>query len=97
MPAAADYNLRRRHTESLTIKRLRDKQHDNLLPAFSWPGAYPIAYLDKEGNTLCYRCANDNDPELDPALDDYFICEEGTTYCDQCSAVIFEDEDETGE
>lgn len=77
--------------ESKSIKELR-AAHEGKLPAFAWPGAYPIAYFDAENNTLCYRCANDNDPEFNPPLRSYAVIEEGHTYCDECNAVIFEDE-----
>lgn len=30
------------------------------LPAFAWPGGYPVAYLTIGGDTLCPKCVNEN-------------------------------------
>lgn len=41
------------------LQHIRDAKGD--LPYFAWPGGYPLYYLDEEGNTLCPKCANEND------------------------------------
>lgn len=30
------------------------------LPAFAWPGGYPLYYLFRDGGVCCPTCANDN-------------------------------------
>lgn len=30
-------------------------------PSLAWPGGYPIAYYDGEGNTLCPKCAQETE------------------------------------
>jgi hypothetical protein len=60
------------------------------LPAYAWPGGYPILYLDKDNSILCPNCANDSDkdgaelPDFKPSA--YFIHWEGSSiFCDYCS------------
>ena len=31
---------------------------DGTLPAYAWPGGYPLYYLCADGGTLCPACAN---------------------------------------
>ena len=59
------------------------------LPAFAWPGGYPIYYLDAEGSVLCPDCANRNH-EYTARLEDAAIIEEGGVICDQCGATVGE-------
>jgi len=43
----------------------RDK--DGKLPAYAWPGGYPIIYYTEDGGELCPDCANGkNNSEADP-------------------------------
>jgi hypothetical protein len=35
---------------------MRDSKGD--LPAYGWPGGYPIVYVTKDGGELCAACAN---------------------------------------
>ena len=63
------------------------RMDDGTLPAFAWPGGYPMVYLDGQNNTLCPKCANISDhdpwPEYRPVA--HFIHYEGSScYCDQC-------------
>ncbi len=37
------------------------------LPAFAWPGGYPIVYLFTDGGIICPDCANENIVEIDSA------------------------------
>lgn len=30
------------------------------LPAFAWPGGYPIIYVFRDGGVMCPKCVNDN-------------------------------------
>lgn len=41
-------------TTSLDAIRLED----GTLPAFAWPGGYPMFYVVDDGEALCPRCAN---------------------------------------
>jgi hypothetical protein len=58
------------------------------LPAFAWPGGYPIVYLDREGNILCPDCANRETDALQApvACDVYY--EGPPIQCDDCSGTI---------
>jgi len=45
--------------------KLDDIRDDNgKLPAFAWPGGYPILYLDGFNSVLCPDCAN-GAPDVD--------------------------------
>jgi hypothetical protein len=35
------------------------------LPAYAWPGGYPIYYVAADNGVLCPVCANDYKPERD--------------------------------
>lgn len=63
------------------------------LPAYAWPGGYPIYYLCADGGTLCPKCANGNDVATLDAPDwnvtGYGIHWEGEPItCDGCNAQI---------
>jgi len=34
------------------------------LPAYAWPGGYPIVYYTGHGDALCYKCATEELDEL---------------------------------
>jgi hypothetical protein len=75
----------------MTIKDL--ERISGKLPAYAWPGGYPILYLDRENSTLCAECATKSldDPEEVPqfkpvAFDVYY--EGPTIHCEQCNAEI---------
>ena len=34
------------------------EQNGNTLPAYAWPGGYPIFYLTADNGVLCSDCAN---------------------------------------
>jgi hypothetical protein len=60
------------------------------LPAYAWPGGYPLFYLDNHGSVLCADCATDTlDDEYSAEL---VACdinyEEPLMYCDQCDKHI---------
>lgn len=65
----------------------------NQLPAFAWPGGYPIIYLDRENSTLCASCATksyldtDEVPQFKPVAYDVYY-EGPTIQCDQCNVDI---------
>lgn len=35
------------------------RNDDGTLPAYAWPGGYPIIYILADGEILCPACAND--------------------------------------
>lgn len=69
------------------------RNDDGSLPAFAWPGGYPIFYLDRDNSILCPDCANKSDkdddeiPQFKPIACD--IHWEGEPLqCDHCNAEI---------
>jgi len=36
---------------------------DGTLPAYAWPGGYPIRYHDEDGGEYCPSCANQTDAD----------------------------------
>lgn len=91
------------------IEKLID-ENDNQLPAYAWPGGYPLFYVTNDSGVLCQDCANMalkegliND-EYDPQwyIISYDINYEDTSlYCDHCSKTIEsaygDDEDDQSE
>lgn len=75
-----------KHDETPAITETRMENGD--LPAFAWPGGYPIYYLDKENNVLCPACANKNDEFSAPIVAADINWEDAGLYCDQCSKRI---------
>jgi hypothetical protein len=72
------------------MKPQRDE--NGKLPAFAWPGGYPIYYLDGENSVLCPTCANDSDseneiPQFRPVAAD-INWEDSSLYCDHCNQRI---------
>jgi hypothetical protein len=69
------------------------RQNDGKLPAYAWPGGYPIVYMAMDNGILCPKCANDYKPERDNAEQlepvAYFVHYEGVAeQCDNCNATI---------
>jgi hypothetical protein len=54
------------------------------LPAFAWPGGYPIVYLTRRGECLCPECAGQ---EHDIPRGDVHWEGEPLT-CDECGADV---------
>jgi hypothetical protein len=60
---------------------------DGKLPAYAWPGGYPLYYLSREGDTFCPDCANQADAE--PEIVYYETnWEDEDLFCDGCAAQI---------
>lgn len=57
------------------------------LPAYAWPGVYPMYYLTQDGSTVCPDCANEEDTS-DPATDAGINWEDASMYCDDCGKRI---------
>jgi len=62
---------------------------DDHLPAYAWPGGYPLFYMDEENNVLCPRCAfKDKDDEYRIITDYEINWEDSTLYCEECNDLI---------
>jgi hypothetical protein len=63
------------------------------LPAYAWPGGYPIYYLAKDNGVLCPKCANEYTPERDnpdqlaPVAYD-INWEDSQLFCENCNTRI---------
>lgn len=49
-------------------KRLPELLKDGSLPAYAWPGGYPILYLDGDNSVICAECATRS---LDDAVESF--------------------------
>ena len=56
------------------------------LPAYAWPGGYPIYYVTEDGLTVCPTCANDETSDDVVAADVNY--EDAALYCDDCNKRI---------
>lgn len=62
---------------------------DGTLPAFAFPGGYPLLYLTQAGLTVCPECANDTEKgEGDPVVAADANWEDPLLYCDDCGERI---------
>jgi hypothetical protein len=62
---------------------------DDHLPAYAWPGGYPIFYMDAETNVLCPKCAwKDKDDEYRIITDYEINWEDPDLFCEECNEVI---------
>lgn len=57
------------------------------LPAYAWPGAYPMIYYTVGGLAVCPACANEADTS-DPVADGETYDEGPTVPCDDCGKLI---------
>ena len=68
------------------------------LPAFAWPGGYPLYYVFRDGGVCCPACANANIVLIDSegtnshggwALDGFDVnYEDQDLHCDHCHKCI---------
>ena len=71
--------------------QLPTRNSDGKLPAYAWPGGYPVLYLDKHNETLCADCATKDldDPDTDDKPVAYFVHYEGPSeFCAECNAEV---------
>jgi hypothetical protein len=61
---------------------------DGTLPAYAWPGGYPLMYADTDGMVLCVTCANENDEFNAPISEHGINWEDKDFTCDHCSKLI---------
>ncbi len=77
----------------MSIKKLRD-DNEGRLPAYAWPGGYPLFYVTADGGCLCPDCANGPDASEDAddpqwRLVAYDVHWEGPALtCEHCGAEI---------
>lgn len=79
----------------MTLNEMKEMASNNggKLPAYAWPGGYPIYYLAKDNGVLCPKCANeyaagrDNDEQLEPVACDIHY-EGAALQCENCNAEI---------
>jgi len=64
------------------------RNDDGTLPAYAWPGGYPLFYLDKENNVLCPDCANRDVDQSQEVIAADVNWEDDALYCDDCSRRI---------
>ena len=58
------------------------------LPAFAWPGGYPMYYFDKHGDVLCPRCANREIDDSAAIVNGGVYWEGPIIQCDDCGEDI---------
>ena len=71
-----------------SLDSIRDE--NGQLPAYAWPGGYPIVYLDQSCDTLCPDCANADEIKNDQFKPEtWFPHYEGpSVQCVECNADI---------
>lgn len=73
--------------DDMTTKLDEFRNDKGELPAFAWPGGYPLFYLDNEDNVLCPHCANKPGYNSDPVAYD-ISWEDPNLICDDCGKRI---------
>jgi hypothetical protein len=69
------------------LDELRETMPDGTLPAYAWPGGYPIVYYTESGLTVCPVCADDPDTS-DPVADADIYWEGPPIVCDDKGEMI---------
>lgn len=74
-----------------------ERHQDGTLPAYAWPGVYPLYYLTQDGGILCPACANrqnGSEASTEPGDPQWFIVRQDVYWegppldCDHCGAKI---------
>ena len=66
---------------------------DGKLPAYVWPGGYPVFYMAQDNGVLCPTCANDykadrdTREQLEPVAADV-NWEDADLFCEHCNTRI---------
>ncbi len=78
---------------SRAVERVRGS--DGELPAFAWPGGYPLLYYTADGGTLCPSCANcEEATDATPDDPDWYVIaydvhwEGDPAICDHCGLSV---------
>jgi hypothetical protein len=74
--------------KNITDNMTQYLQDDGTLPAYAWPGGYPLYYLDTKDTILCPDCANDNDQFTEPIAASDINWEDIGLNCDHCGKHI---------
>ena len=79
---------------------LPERMENGKLPAYAWPGGYPLFYVCADNGVLCPSCANrengsiadtDRKKQDDPQwliVDSSVNWEDDSLFCDHCNARI---------
>lgn len=79
------------------IRRLLGNDMSKDLPMYAWPGGYSLVYYDKDGEILCWECANKADWG-DAEIVSCDVYEEGPhTYCCNCNKILDSEYGDPGE
>ena len=70
-----------------TLAQLRASTCDGTLPAYEWPGGYPMEYVTEDGLEVCPTCANTPDTS-DPVIAGEVYWEGPPFPCDDCGRLI---------
>jgi hypothetical protein len=71
----------------MELATLRSTTGDGKLPAWAWPGGYPLIYVTENGLTVCPPCANEADTS-DPVTDGDVFWEGAPLTCEDCGKLI---------
>ena len=72
------------YERNLKLEEIVGPIEDGKLPAFAWPGGYPILYYDQDGDEYCADCAED-----DPLVTDASVYYEGPPVrCVECRTLL---------
>jgi len=80
-------------------KHLKLEVNRKPLPAYAWPGGYPIFYVCDDGGCLCPKCVNKEIEQIDESVktnarDGWRVdaadinYEDANLYCDNCNEFI---------
>jgi hypothetical protein len=74
-------------TPSEPRRNVSRREADGSLPAYAWPGGYPLYHLSSHGYVYCAGCASQE--HADPRITHAEINDEDVDlYCDGCGALI---------
>lgn len=73
------------------IRQVGGLDSDGKLPAYAWPGGYPLYYADGEDSILCPVCADKSRKDWTPSRRPVSVgvnYEDAYLYCDDCGNQI---------
>ncbi len=69
------------------MANLNELRNENgTLPAYAWPGGYPVIYFTKDGLTICPKCANREIDSAQAVIAGDVYWEGPTIQCNDCNA-----------
>lgn len=66
----------------------RESKAGDELPAFAWPGGFPLVYQTKHGEIVCPKCVQTYQRDEDPLADACCYYEGACLACVECDAEI---------